>query len=357
MTQASFIHVQTRDLSMVGVDLLVDLFPSSVGQLDLRAGTGVSVLVVGASFAAWAFLGAFWWFIAVQFQPLRKLDGIDKFHGLSLMTRSLYNLWCLPFGVWYLLFDDNLHLDIVLESDKTAKLLCLISLGYFVYGSVLSVLNLIISRSLCPKTLLRHLIYSCILALVVFFDIGYYYAIVGSLLEAVDLPSSLSWLLTHLKMAGSKPWRINQAILIHLTHCRWVMEFYWFYLTWKHYTSVSTNLPLPLTVVIYSGLLLTAFVDTPYSVMTETNKVFGRSAFATGKPPPVQTGKTSSSQSPKKKGMTSLGQSKEAQLSAEGQKSPAKPGRSTLDKPAESPPIKAAQKGKAGSTRSRRKRK
>ena len=338
---------------MAGVDLLVDLFPSAVDQLDLRAGTGVSVLVVGASFAGWAFLGAFCWFIAVQFKALGKLDGTDKFNGLSLMTRSLYNLfWCLPFGVWYLLFDDNLHLDIVLESDKTAKLLCLISLGYFIYGSVLSVLSLIIFRSLCLKTFIRQTFYSCILAQVVFFDVGYYYAIVGGLLEAVDLPSSLSWLLTHLKMTGSKLWRINQAILIHLTHCRWVMEFYWFYLTWKHYTSVSANLPLPLVVVIYGGLLLTTFVDTPYSVMTETNKAFGRSPFTTGKPSPAQPGMTNSNQVPKKKALSSLGQSEGSQSSEAAQKSPTKRGR-----PAESPTVAAVQKGKAGGTRSRKRRK
>lgn len=345
---------------MIGGDLLVDLFPS-VGQLDLRVGTNASVLVAGASFAAWAFLGAFWCFIAVQFKPLRKLDRMDKYYCLSLVTRSLYNFWSLLFGVWYLLFDDNLHLDIVLESDKTAKLVCLISLGYYVYDSVLLVLSLIIFRSVSLKTFIRHTIYSCIFALVLFFNTGYYYAIVGSLLDIVDLPSSLSWLLTHLSMAESKLWKINQAILIHFTHCRWVMEFYWFYLTWKHYTSVSTNLPLPLVVVIYSGLLLTTFVDTPYSITTETDKAFGKSVFAKGKPPVAQTGKAGSPRPLKKKGASSLERSTEPQLSAAAQKdetsSSQSPVKTALDRPAESPPSAAAQKAKASSTRSRRKRK
>ena len=340
----------------------MDLFPS-LGQLDLRVGKNASVQVAGASFAAWAFLGAFWWFIAVQFKPLSKLARIDKYHCLSLVTRSLYNVWCLLFGVWYLLFDDNLHLDIVLESDKTAKLVCLISLGYCAYDSVLSMLSLIIFRSVSLKTFIRHTIYSCIFALVLFYNIGYYYAIVGSLLDIVDLPSSLSWLLTHLNMADSKLWKMNQAILVHFTHCRWVLEFYWFYLTWKHYTSVSTNLPLPLVVVIYSGLLLTTFVDTPYSIMTETDKAFRKSVFAKSKPPVAQTGLAGTPGPLKKKGTSLLEQSTEPQLSTAAQKgktsSSQSPEKTAVDRPAESPPppSPAAQKAKASSTRSRRKRK
>lgn len=343
-------------------DILADLFPSSVGQLDLRVGSNASVLVASASAAAWAFLGAFWWFIAVQFKPWSKLDRANKCYYLSLVTRSLYNVWCLPFGVWYLLFDDNLHLDIVLESDKTAKLLCLISLGYYVYDSVLSVLSLIIFRNVPLKTFVRHTMYSCIFALVLFFNTGYYYAIVGSLLEAVDLPSSLSWLLTHLNKAESKLWRINQAILIHLTHCRWVMEFYWFYLTWKHYTSVSTNLPLPLMVVIYSGLLLTTFVDTPFSIMTETDKAFGKTVFVTSKSPATLAAKAGSSCPPKKQGTSSSLPSSEPQLStavqANNTSSSQSPVKTALNRPAEPPPPSAtAQKGRANSSRSRRRKK
>lgn len=334
-------------------DLFVDLFPATVGRLDLRVGTNANVLlIVGVSAAAWAFLGAFWWFIAMLFKPWRKFDRVDKCYGLSLVSRSLYNFWCLPFGIWYLLFDDNLYLDIVLESDKTAKLLCLISLGYYVYDSLLSMLSLIIFRSISMKMFVRHTMYACIFALVLYFNTGYYYAIVGSLLEAVDLPSSLSWLLTHLNMAESKLWKVNQAVLIHLTHCRWVMEFYWFYLTWKHYTSVSTNLPLPLMVVIYCGLLLTTFVDTPYSIMAETSKAFGKSIFVRGKPPPAQTGKAGTPQTPKTKATSSLGQSSDPQLSKGAQLTKDQSALQTgLDSPSAT-----THKGKAGS-RSRRKKK
>jgi hypothetical protein len=55
-----------------------------------------------------------------------------------------------------------------------------------------------------------------------------------------------------------------------------VLEFYWWWQTYKHWDSIVAYLPLPLMLDIYVGLISTTFFLTPYWTMKKTEQYFKR---------------------------------------------------------------------------------
>ena len=255
-------------------DILLDLFPSfkdtDPDATHLKIGvTSASCLVSLVIFIT----------TYISSRPLRefqRLSPSQKVFWSATVVRGLFGFWSILFGVWYLLFDDNLHIDIIQEYDFTSHFICYINLGFFIFEFSCLVLSNLWFRHFDKALFTHHLLGLGMFFCVVYYDIAHYVGIVGALLEMTTPFSCICWLLLKLKKQNTKLWSINQLVLIHLFHCRSMMEAFWWWQTYKHWDSIINHLPLVLILDVYVGLIATTFVLTPYWTIKKTEQYFNR---------------------------------------------------------------------------------
>ena len=63
--------------------------------------------------------------------------------------------------------------------------------------------------------------------------------------------------------ARSVFWRVNQWVMIHMFHCRMVLSYYMWWVTWCHWTAINTIYHLVPRTLFYTGLALLTVVLNP----------------------------------------------------------------------------------------------
>ena len=63
--------------------------------------------------------------------------------------------------------------------------------------------------------------------------------------------------------ARSMFWRANQWVMIHMFHCRMVLTYYMWWVTWNHWTAINAIYPLVPRTLFFTGLALLTLVLNP----------------------------------------------------------------------------------------------
>ena len=96
----------------------------------------------------------------------------------------------------------------------------------------------------------------------------------GLLLEMTTPYACACWMMIKCGIAHRRIWRLNQYLLIHLFHCRTVVEVYTFYMYFSQWENVKEDLPLPISVMFISLMATGLFLLTPYWTHRKTMQLF-----------------------------------------------------------------------------------
>ncbi|KAK7118047.1 hypothetical protein R3I94_021781 [Phoxinus phoxinus] len=58
-------------------------------------------------------------------------------------------------------------------------------------------------------------------------------------------------------------WNANQWIVIHMFHCRMVISYYMWWVSWNHWEEMNTHIPLVQRLLFFIGLFLLTFFISP----------------------------------------------------------------------------------------------
>lgn len=257
----------------MAVDVLVDYFPEHFSGVDVHArSTRLTVIGVSCLVSVLMFWGT--WVLSLPISAFRKLRTKEKVFWAATVVRALYGVWTIIFAVWYLLFDDNLHIDIALETDVSSYLLSYVNLGFFVFELSCLLLSNAAFLTFDFALFLHHFLGFWMFFFIVFYNVGHYVGIVGAMLEMTTPFTCACWLLLKAGKGNSIVWKINQLILIHLFHCRQMFGFFWFYQLFKHWNSIMTHIPVLLLIDVLVGLVAVTFYLTPYWTWRKTVQLY-----------------------------------------------------------------------------------
>ena len=253
--------------------MLVDYFPEHFDGVDVTA-SGTRLTVIGVSCLICVL--TFWvtWMLSLPVSAFRNLRPKEKVFWSATVVRALYGVWTIIFAVWYLLFDDNLHLDIALETDVSSHLLSYVNLGFFIFEVSCLLLSNAVFRMFDLALFLHHFLTFWMFFFIVFYNVGHYVGVVGAMLEMTTPFTCVCWLLLKAGKGNTKVWRINQLIMIHLFHCRQMFGVFWLYQLFKHWNSIMTHFPVLLLVDVLLGLAAVTLYLTPYWTYKKTVQLY-----------------------------------------------------------------------------------
>lgn len=105
------------------------------------------------------------------------------------------------------------------------------------------------------------------------YNINHYFACSVFILEMSTPFSCICWCLIKAKKENSFLWKANQFILVHIFHMRSVLEFIMIYEIWANWTFMK-RLPILLLFNQVGGLIIVAFILTPYWKYRKTEQMF-----------------------------------------------------------------------------------
>ncbi|KAK0141368.1 Protein CLN8 [Merluccius polli] len=94
-------------------------------------------------------------------------------------------------------------------------------------------------------------------------SLGHYLPMVTLLLEVSTPFTCISWMLLKAGWAQSMFWRANQWVMIHMFHCRMVLTYYMWWVTWNHWGAINTVYPLVPRALFFTGLAFLTLVLNP----------------------------------------------------------------------------------------------
>ena len=269
---------RSYDLKMANesrpVDFLVDAFPGLAG-IDPDS-PRIKYLFISGAFLVGLVLFVLTWIFSLPLKTFRSLRPKEKVFWSATVVRGMYGFWTTTFALLYLILDDNLLKDIVLEHDITSHLLAFINLGFFLFEFCCLMISSIAFRFFDLALFLHHTLGLGMFFFIMYYDIGHFFGILGGILEMSTPFSCICWLMLKLNLGHTRLWSINQMILIHVFHCRSMVELWSFYLTWKYYDSLRKHLPIGLALVTYVGLFASFFYLTPLWTYKKTKQYFTR---------------------------------------------------------------------------------
>lgn len=93
-------------------------------------------------------------------------------------------------------------------------------------------------------------------------------------------------------------WRANQWMMIHAFHCRMVLTYYLWFVSFTHWTELSIHVALPQRVIFFTGLALLTLIINPIWTHKKTMQLLNPVDWNFGNKP-VKAGHNDVSEKPK----------------------------------------------------------
>ncbi|KAM3871322.1 protein CLN8 [Diretmus argenteus] len=194
----------------------------------------------------------------------RSLLAKEKVFWCLAATRAVFGIQSTVAGLRALTGDSALSRDKVRGQEDWSWFHILTATGFFVFENVALHASSVVFWSFDLPLATHHFFaLSGFAAAVVWDSLGHFLAMVTLLLEMSTPFTCISWMLLKAGWARSLFWRANQWVMIHMFHCRMVLTYYMWWVSWCHWEEISTHAVLPQRLLFFSGLALLTVVINP----------------------------------------------------------------------------------------------
>ena len=212
--------------------------------------------------------------VSFHFSTYRSLKTKEKVFWCLAFARALFGVFCIFTSCWYIFVDPTLFEDVILASTLSSHFIVDVVVGFFMFECIAFFSSCIVFREFDMALAAHHLLSLLGYSLVVYSEKSHFFSTLSILDEMTTPFSCLCWMLIKAKMADTYVWKINQIILVHLFHCRTLLEGYLFLWSYRQWDNIITNMSWPHFVVLYLFLTLQLLVLTPYWTYKKTKQLF-----------------------------------------------------------------------------------
>ncbi|XP_074648005.1 protein CLN8-like [Tubulanus polymorphus] len=244
----------------------------SLSELDYYS-SSVKAAIVGlstASFFAVYLLSAV---LAQWSWTYRNLRAKEKIFWNLTVMRGAFGIFGTLAGIWITWFDDELYKDVVFGTNATSHFILLVSVGFFVIECLVLTYSDVKYNSFNYMLHLHHwLALSGYLSCIVL-NSAHYFACVALMLEITTPFSCICWTLLKCGFARTKLWKLNQLVLVHLFHCRTLIEAFIFIQSWRNWSTIWSSMPWSNFLILHVGLVISFLYLTPYWTYKKTTQL------------------------------------------------------------------------------------
>ena len=253
-------------------DPLVKLYPP-ISKLNLES-QEVKLYSLLCTFLLFSIIFAISYFISSFFYMFKKiLRTKEKIFWSLAFVRATFGFTCLPIGLYYLSVNDALKKDVVNSTTVLSTMVVYYSVGFFIFECTALYATNIIFRFFDPFLFAHHTLSLYGLSIVTYYGKCHFFAAVGLVLEGTTPFTCLCWMLLKAEWAHTRVWKLNQFILVHLFHCRTIVETYFCFISYFQWQTIWSQMPSLLFYTIYIQLLLQLFLLTPYWTYKKTQQL------------------------------------------------------------------------------------
>ena len=103
-----------------------------------------------------------------------------------------------------------------------------------------------------------------------YLQIAHFFALFALVLEMTTPFTCICWGLLKAKLMHTRLWLANQWMLVHLFHCRSLIECYLWYKSWMNWNYIWTNMPGDVFFLQFFSMSVLSFILTPYWTYKKT---------------------------------------------------------------------------------------
>ncbi|MCJ8736501.1 hypothetical protein PDJAM_G00013210 [Pangasius djambal] len=238
--------------------------PSSVFDLDYSS-TSVQLQLIGLGFGFYTLIFLLSHFLSVLLsQTYRCLSAKEKVFWCLAATRAFFGVQGSGAGLWALMEDGPLFSDKVRGQTGWSWFTVLTACGFFMFENVALHSSNLVFRSFDVPLATHH---AFALAgyggTVLSGGVGHFLAVITLLLEMSTPFTCISWMLLKAGWSRTLLWRANQWLMIHMFHCRMVLTYYMWWVSWCNWSELCAHTPLPQLLVFFIGLALLTLIINP----------------------------------------------------------------------------------------------
>ncbi|CAB1448183.1 unnamed protein product [Pleuronectes platessa] len=228
-------------------------------QLDLR----LQLIGLGFSFYAAVFLLSHLLSLALS-RTYNSLPAKEKVFWNLAATRAAFGIQSTVAGLRALTEHSNLTRDKVRGQEDWSWFNVLTATGFFMFENFALHASSVAFRSFDLPLATHHFFaLSGYAGAVVWDSLGHYLPMVTLLLEISTPFTCISWMLLKAGWASTLIWRANQWVMIHMFHCRMVLTYHLWWVTFTHLGEMITHVALPQLLLFFTGLALLTLIINP----------------------------------------------------------------------------------------------
>lgn len=194
----------------------------------------------------------------------RALLAKEKVFWNLAATRAMFGVQSTVAGLQALTEDGPVFNEKVIGQTGWSWFNVLTAVGFFIFENVALHSSSVVFRSFDLPLAVHHAFaLSGFAGAVVWDSVGHFLPMVTLLLEMSTPFTCISWMLLKAGWARTLFWKANQWLMIHMFHCRMVLTYYMWWVSWCHWTDLSIHIPLPQLLVFFSGLALLTLLINP----------------------------------------------------------------------------------------------
>ncbi|XP_048831273.1 protein CLN8 [Brienomyrus brachyistius] len=200
---------------------------------------------------------------ATCFQTYSLLFPKEKVFWNLAATRAVFGVQSTIAGLWTLTQDSALSADKVAGQEDWSWFNILTATGFFLFENVaLHGSNMVFRTLDLPLATHHFFALAGYVGAVVWDSVGHFLPMVTLLLEMSTPFTCISWMFLKAGWAHTLFWKANQWMMIHMFHCRMVLTYYIWWVSWCHWDGITLNVALPHRLLFFTGLaLLTVLIN------------------------------------------------------------------------------------------------
>ncbi|XP_006626469.1 protein CLN8 [Lepisosteus oculatus] len=236
-------------------------------------------------------------------QTYCSLTAKEKLFWDLAATRAVFGIQSVFAGLWALMLDSEVSADKVRGQEDWSWFSILTATAFFSFENVaLHGSNAVFRSFDLPLAVHHFFALAGFLGAVIWDHVGHYFPMVTLLLEMSTPFTCISWMLLKAGWAKTLFWKVNQWLMIHLFHCRMVLTYYMWWVSWCHWDAMRQHIPLLQRIIFFTGLALLTVIINPIWTHKKTMQLLNPVDWNFGnKPAPVNGPGSSRKQHPSKK--------------------------------------------------------
>ncbi|XP_062325814.1 protein CLN8 [Osmerus eperlanus] len=235
--------------------------PNNLSMDYFSLGFRVQVIGLGFAFYTAVFLLSHVLSLALS-QTYHSLLAKEKVFWNLAATRAVFGVQSTIAGLRALTEDSAVSRERIRGQENWSWFNVLTATGFFVFENVALHASSVVFRSFDLPLAVHHFFALSGFVGAVVWDIGHYLPMVTLLLEMSTPFTCVSWMLLKAGWAQSYFWKANQWVMIHMFHCRMVLTYYMWWVTWCQWEEFNLYVALPQRLLFLTGLaLLTVLIN------------------------------------------------------------------------------------------------